>query len=293
MPACVTIGNFDGVHLGHQSLISLARQIAANEELDFFLITFWPHPREVVKNAVAHRSLLGRVEKKRILKLAGVERIIELPFTHELAAQSAAEFVARELIPLDIAKLVIGHDFSLGHEREGNAARLSEIGRISGFDVVQAPAFSIGGVSVSSTLVRDAIQAGDVARAASFLGRRHFVNGKVAHGYGRGGELGFPTANLAEPDALLPGNGVYATLASIDGKTFNSVTNIGYNPTFGNASLSVETFFLDANLDLYGKGLRLEFVELLRQERKFASASDLAGQIARDVDAARAILPCS
>lgn len=293
MSACVTIGNFDGVHLGHQSLISLARQTAVSEDLDFYLITFWPHPRAVLKNGIAHRPLLGRMEKKHFLRLAGADRIIELPFTPELAVQSAMEFVTTALAPLDTAKLVIGHDFSLGREREGNAARLVEIGRSSGFDVVQAPAFSVAGIPVSSTRLRNAIQEGEVAQAASLLGRRHFVNGKVIHGYGRGGKIGFPTANLIEPDALLPANGVYATLAELDGKRFRSVTNIGFNPTFDNASLSIETFFLDANLDLYGRELRLEFVELLRHERKFASASDLAGQIALDVDQARSVLPHS
>lgn len=293
MPACVTIGNFDGVHLGHQSLISLARQIADSEALDFYLITFWPHPREVLRKGVAHKPLLGRREKKRFLRLAGADRIIELPFTPELGAQSAAEFVTTTLAPLDTTKLVIGHDFSLGRQREGNAARLVELGRSAGFDVVQAPAFSVAGVPVSSTRLRNAIQAGDVAQAAALLGRRHFINGKVAHGYGRGGKLGFPTANLINADALLPANGVYATLAELDGRRFSSVTNIGFNPTFDNASLSIETFFLDANLDLYGRELRLEFVELLRHERKFASASDLAEQIALDVERARSLLPDS
>lgn len=290
MPACVTIGNFDGVHLGHQSLISLARQIAAKEDLDFFLITFWPHPREVLKKGFTRSPLQSRVEKQRNLRLAGAERIIELPFTPELAAQSSEEFVVGELLPMGISKLVIGHDFSLGHRRDGNAARLSELGLRFGFEVVQAPAFSVDGIPVSSTRLRKAIQAGEVKKAASFLGRRHFVNGRIAHGYGRGRELGFPTANLVDTDALLPGNGVYATVASLNGKHFRSVTNIGFNPTFGNASLSIETFFLDANLDLYGNNLRLEFVELLRQERKFASAADLAAQIGQDVNQARSIL---
>ncbi len=159
MPACVTIGNFDGVHLGHQSLISLARQIAAKEDLDFFLITFWPHPMEVLRKGFTRSPLQSRAEKQRNLRLAGAERIIEFPFTPELAAQSSEEFVVGELLPMGISKLVIGHDFSLGHRRDGNAARLSELGLRFGFEVVQAPAFSVDGIPVSSTRLRKAIQA--------------------------------------------------------------------------------------------------------------------------------------
>lgn len=290
MPACLTIGNFDGVHRGHQALISLARETAASENLDFILLTFWPHPREVLKNGAVHKPLLSHFEKQRLLRLAGAESIIELPFTPALAAKSAEEFIAEDLAPLDIAKLVIGHDFSLGHAREGNATKLTELGRKFGFEVTQAPPFCVDGIPVSSTRLRTAIQAGDVGAAAALLGRYHFINGKVVHGYGRGGKIGFPTANLADPDALLPGNGVYATIAKLGDRAFKAVTNIGFNPTFASASLSIETFFLDTNQDLYGRDLRLEFVELLRHERKFTSASELTCQIALDTERARSIL---
>lgn len=289
-PACITIGNFDGVHLGHQFLINLARQIATNHSLEFYLLTFWPHPRTVLKGSGFHKPLASREEKMRLLASCGARNILELPFTTELSRLNAEEFIVRELLPHNLAELVVGHDFTLGREREGHVERLRELGARYGFHVSQAPPFALNGTIVSSTRLRGLIADCEVAGAARLLGRFYSVGGRIGHGFGRGTGLGYPTANLVDPDALLPGVGVYATFAHCAGKRYEAVTNIGTNPTFGNTSVSVETFFLDTDADLYNQQLRLEFVALLRHERKFDSPGALAAQIGQDVGQARLIL---
>lgn len=288
--ACITIGNFDGAHLGHQYLIRLARAQAETKGLDLAVITFWPHPREIIKGPGAHMPLTSRERRLSLLQSLGADRILELPFTRELASLSADEFVRRYLLPLHVAELVIGHDFSLGRAREGDAAALAAIARKYGFQLSQGPQFVLNGEAVSSTFARQRIREGRVEDAARLLGRPHAVCGEVAHGYGRGAGLGFPTANLTDPDTLLPANGVYACLAVCAGKTYEAVVNIGFNPTFGNGRLSVEAFLLNTDANLYGKRLCLHFIAFLRAERKFDSPAGLTAQIGRDVERARAIL---
>lgn len=306
--ACVTIGNFDGLHAGHRSLIDLMLREAAQNALEPVLITFWPHPRAVLRGANAHAPLASRLRRLALLRGAGVERIVEIPFSADLAALSAEEFWLQHLKPLRMRELVIGHDFSLGRNREGNADMLARLAQKYGFSLARAPQLQFGGAPVSSTRIRKAIGEGDVAMAAALLGRPYSVCGHVARGYGRGIHLGFPTANLSGADCLLPGNGVYATLAAIagaaieepdcaapcpppvaGGQVFQAVTNIGCNPTFGNAEISVESFLLDADLDLYGKRICLQFLARIRAECKFPSPRELAAQIGRDIEAARAI----
>lgn len=287
---CITIGNFDGVHLGHQALIALAREAAAEAGLDFELITFWPHPRLVIAGGASHTALAARPERLRLLAGLGIDTIRELSFTPGLASLSAEEFVTGFLLPRDIKILVIGHDFNLGRDREGSAAVLAQLGAKYGFEVRQAQPFAIAGEPVSSTRLRASIKAGAVACAARMLGRHYALSGQVGHGYGRGAGLGFPTANLVNADTLAPGPGVYATLATACGRRMPAVTNIGFNPTFGNFVISIETFLLDTNASLYGSDLRLEFVERLRSERKFASPGALTAQINLDVAKARSLL---
>lgn len=289
-PACVTIGNFDGVHLGHQELINLAQNRAAASKLDFVTITFWPHPRDVLKGAGAHHPLTSRKRRLQLLQDAGALQIVELPFTPQLAAMSANAFVRSFLLPLNLKELVIGYDFSLGCKRQGTPELLMELGRKYGFIVNKVAQYQPGNTPVSSTLIRQFIAESKVADAARLLGRFHTVCGEVVHGFGRGSGFGFPTANLSNPDALLPGNGVYACFAQCDGKCYQAAVNIGFNPTFDNKTLSIEAFLLDTDEDLYGSRLCLQFVELLRHERKFASQAELAAQIETDIARARVIL---
>lgn len=290
MPACVTIGNFDGVHRGHQSLLGLAKSIAEDRSLDFALVTFWPHPREVLKGASFHKPLTARSEKMKLLRQYGARNIIEIPFTPEFSQMSAREFIEKHLLPLEMKELVVGHDFSLGRQREGHIERLRELGQMHDFHVTQAPAFAIGGLPVSSTRLRREIETGNVREAARMLGRFHSVSGTVGHGFARGRDLGFPTANLVNPDSLLPGHGVYATFAHLGDRKYEAITNIGVNPTFGNQTTSVETFLLDASGDFYGQPIALEFVDFIRPERRFASAEQLAEQIHADIGDCRKLL---
>ena len=264
----VTIGNFDGVHQGHQVLIRRA-------------LTYRPH-----------QPLTSRAARMRLLQGLGDLRVLELPFTHELAALSPEEFVRQHLLPLRLKHLVIGHDFTLGRGRSGQPDVLRALGEKYGFDVDQLPPVEVGGHVVSSTCLRELIGKGDVATAASLLGHAYGCEGLVVHGEGRGTGLGFPTANIAIPDTMLPAPGVYATRVVVPhlGKTLQAVTNIGRKPTFGDYGLSIESFLLDTDLNLYGSELRLDFVARLRDEKRFDSADALVAQIRTDVARARDLL---
>lgn len=288
--SCITIGNFDGVHLGHQSLIRLAGGTAESKGQPLTLITFWPHPRSVILGPDAHKPLTSREERRRHLEGLGVDNILELSFTRELARLSPEEFLCRHLLPLGLKTLVIGHDFTLGREREGDAAKLAELAEKYNFELLQAPPFCLRGAPVSSTRLRQCLESGNVEQAAEMLGRPHSTRGRITHGHGRGKGLGFPTANMVQGDALLPGNGVYAVMAESGGCQWQGVTNVGRNPTFGPASLSVETFILDTDINLYGDSLCLKFIARLREEQAFPSAAALSAQIAFDVARARAVL---
>lgn len=286
--ACVTIGNFDGVHLGHQALIRHARQLASPQGLALTLITFWPHPRELLQGD--HAAITDREERRRFLGALGIDHFIEMPFTSRLAAMPAAAFVASYLLPLKMRQLVVGHDFRLGRDREGDIGQLRELGSAMGFQVHQAHATRANGAIISSTSVRQRIRAGDMEGAAQLLGRHYTIQGTVTHGFGRGAQLGFPTANLATGNILLPPDGVYASFAHARNRIFMAVTNVGDNPTFDGPKRVIESFLLDCDQDLYDHNLRLEFVARLRPERKFANGAELGTQISRDVDTAKTIL---
>ena len=286
----VTIGNFDGVHLGHQALVRRTLEVCAENGLDCVVVTFAPHPRTVLAPERPHAPLTTRAERFALLERLGVRRILELPFTRKLAALPPAAFVREYLLPLRPRNLVVGHDFTLGRERSGHPAVLQALGRDLGFAVEQVAAVMAGGAPVSSTRLRGCLAEGDVALARRLLGRPYALAGTVAHGEGRGRGLGFPTANLEGAATLLPANGVYATRALCGGRRFDAVTNIGRKPTFGGDRLTVESFLLDAGGDFYGQDLRLEFAGRLRGERRFADADALSRQIAADVAAARGLL---
>ena len=286
----VTIGNFDGVHQGHQVLIRRALTYSQQFGLDCVVITLWPHPRVLFGRP--HQPLTSRAARMRLLQGLGDLRVLELPFTHELAALSPEEFVRQHLLPLRLKHLVIGHDFTLGRGRSGQPDVLRALGEKYGFDVDQLPPVEVGGHVVSSTCLRELIGKGDVATAASLLGHAYGCEGLVVHGEGRGTGLGFPTANIAIPDTMLPALGVYATRVVVPhlGKTLQAVTNIGRKPTFGDYGLSIESFLLDTDLNLYGSELRLDFVARLRDEKRFDSADALVAQIRTDVARARDLL---
>ena len=289
-PVCATIGNFDGVHKGHAALIREALEIAREKELNFLLITFNPHPREILKGENEHSPLTSRDEKARLLRELGVKNILELPFTREIAALSAEEFVVSKLLPLNLRHLVMGHDFSLGKNRQGSRLVLDSLGQKYGFATTQIPALEIDGQIASSTRLRSLIKDGEMTKAAHILGRFFSISGNVARGYARGRTIGYPTANLENVTTLVPKRGVYAVFASWDNRRVPAITNIGANPTFSGDRETIETFFLNDSADVYGKNLSLEFVRRIRPERRFDGADALTRQIADDVARAAEIL---
>lgn len=287
--AGVTIGNFDGVHKGHQALILRTLEVCREQALECVVLTFWPHPRLVLLPERGHLPLTSREERLDLLAGLGARHVLELPFTRELAALTPGDFVRRFLLPLKLRELVVGYDFSLGRDRSGHAEVLRALGARWGFGVEQLPPVIVDDAVVSSTRLRDLIRRGDVWQAARLLGRFYGFSGPVVHGEGRGSGLGFPTANLPPPPVLLPAEGVYAARVRVGRCDYQAVTNVGRKPTFGGRELCIESFLLDASENLYGQNVRLEFMARLRDEQRFASAQDLSRQIARDVEETRRI----
>ena len=282
----ITIGNFDGVHLGHQLLVRETLQICKERSLESIAITFWPHPRAFFSGH-AMPPLADQQSRRRMLGNLGLNEVLELNFTLELAGLSPDEFVKSYLLPLNVDSLVIGYDFCLGKGRCGDFDALRKLGAQYGFSVTQVPPLLFGDLPISSTRLRQAINEGQVALAMSMLGRPYSVSGRVVHGQGRGTGLGFPTANLLPPETLLPPDGVYAAIVRHKGETCTAVTNIGFSPTFGGTQRTIESFLLDGSPMLYNEDIELLFLRRLRDEKKFPSVQELTAQIAHDVETAR------
>ncbi len=294
-PQVVTIGVFDGVHRGHQFLIAQAAASAARRQAEVTAITFWPPPVAVLRPEHPVRALMLAGEKIDALAALGqIDHLLVLPFTHEFSRLGAAEFLdlLRERVPL--VALVEGDDFTLGHNREGNVAWLAAYGQTHGFAVESVAKRALGGEPVSSTRIRDLIEAGDARAAADLLSRPYHLAGTVAHGEARGRALGFPTANLAVDRAkLIPADGIYATRAWTDGNErapWAGVASIGVRPTFAGRDRRVEVHLMDVAPDLYGATLHVTFIDRLREERRFDSTDALIAQMGRDVSDARARL---
>ncbi len=289
----VTIGNFDGVHRGHQYLFRHLVRQAREAGRRAVVLTFEPHPKMILHPDRRPFYLLTTLEEKIALIAAQeVDGLIIIPFSLEFSRTTAHEFVADLLWgKLRIRKILIGHDYTFGRGKEGNEAFLVSRGEELGFGVEVMSAFTDGETIISSTLVRNAVLAGDVSKAAACLGRPYNLVGTVVAGHRRGASLGFPTANLEPEKVLLPAPGVYAAQAILAGKTYRSVLNIGWNPTFADERLSVEAHLLDFQGNIYGRTLEVLFYERLRGERKFDSPNELIAQIGRDVARAREILP--
>lgn len=288
---CLTIGNFDGVHMGHAKLLQRVRDRAAAASLTAMALTFDPHPRNVLSGHAAPPAITMLDQKLECFAVSGIQVAVVLPFTRELAAQEPAAFVRDVLVGgLDLKHLVIGYDYAFGKGRKGNFELLAALGQQHGFTVERLEPVIINGAVVSSTRIRDMIQAGKVWDVRPLLGRYHQVRGTVAHGQKRGRKLGFPTANVAARDELVPMPGVYAVWVEIDGVVRPGVANIGRNPTFGENALSVEAHILDFKGDLYDQPIRVHFVQRIRTERKFSGPDALAVRIREDVGLARMIL---
>lgn len=293
--AGVTIGNFDGVHRGHQLLLKKLREEARREKMKALVITFDPHPKMILRPELKPFYLITTLEEKiTLLGAAGVDAVVVIPFTLAYAQKTATEFV-REVLweGLHIRKIIIGHDYTFGKGKEGKEPFLTSLGQTLGFAVEVINAVGVGDTVISSTAIREAIRSGDVKMAAALLGRPYNLAGPVVEGKHRGTGLGFPTANIEPEKVLIPAGGSYAVLARLDGKQYQGVANIGVNPTFGDGKLSVEVHILDFSANIYGKRLDIVFVERIRDEVKFPGPAELVRQIKQDIEQARAILPTS
>jgi len=280
----LTIGVFDGVHLGHKHLISHLKEIARSQNLLSGVITFKQHPESIMKTGTLTPVLTSIDEKLDLLGKEGVDIIVALSFTPELAHLSARQFVSLLKKQLNMEWLVIGPDFALGQDRQGDPAALKALGKELGFGVTSVSPAKINGETASSTAIRESLAQGDMEKAYRLYGRYFSLESSVVSGECRGRTLGFPTANLdIDIKHAIPADGIYATLAYIDDKKYRSVTNIGLRPTFGDNKRTIEVYVLDYEGDLYGKIIRIEFIKRLRNEKKFDSTEELKKQISEDI----------
>jgi riboflavin kinase/FMN adenylyltransferase len=287
----LTIGVFDGVHAGHRHLLEKLQQRAAEKNLLSGVVTFNPHPQSVLHPHNQLPWLSNLEDRVRAFRELGVKIIAVLTFTPKVAQLSAREFISLVKKQLRMRGIMVGPDFVLGRGQEGNINLLRSLGREMEFSVEVIPPFTINGEVVSSTLIRRALAQGDMRKVERLMGRYFYLGGTVITSDKRGRVLGFPTANLdIKPQQALPSNGIYATIAQVDGKQFPSATNIGIRPTFGEGEKTVETHLLNYKGDLYGKDIRLEFVQKLRDEQRFPSSEELKVQIEKDVREVEAIL---
>lgn len=285
----VAIGNFDGVHKGHQSLLDSARQLAAVRGLPLVVLCFTPHPRLFFKPDQPNFLLADMAQKHEFLTTCGVDTVVALRFDAALAGLSAPEFVSHVLLGMLNAKAVIvGDNFLFGKGRGGNIDTLRHEGAVHGFDVFTASMFADGGETVSSERIRALLRDGKVNDANGLLGRPWQLRGEVVQGHQRGRTIGFPTANLALGEYLHPAFGVYVADATVNGRTYRAAVNIGQRPTIGVSGPLVEAHLIDFNDDIYGQTVTLDLLAFIRPEQKFDDFDALKAQIAKDVAVTRA-----
>ncbi|MBL8147075.1 MAG: bifunctional riboflavin kinase/FAD synthetase [Anaerolineae bacterium] len=292
----VTIGVFDGVHLGHQVLVRRLVESARSSGRLAGVITFYPHPDVVLRGISGRYYLSTPEERAALLGEMGVDFVITLAFNDQLRHIRAADFVDLMVEHLQLSEVWVGNEFALGYKREGNVPFLREQGAQKGFvvDVIELVAVEdtdLGPRTISSSAIRQALAAGDIETANYMLGRNYGVRGEVVHGLGRGHSIGFPTANIAIPaERLIPANGVYAGWALLGDERYMAVTNVGTRPTFSGQDVTVEAHLLDFDRDIYGQTLEFQFVTRLRPEMKFSGIEALVAQIGTDAEAGRAVL---
>ena len=287
----VTIGNFDGVHLGHREIFRRVRELARARDGVSVVITFAPHPLQVFAPDTGVKLITTPKEKQALIEASGIDYLLEIPFDLSFASISATEFVERILVgAIGMESLVIGYDYAFGRGREGNVKLLRRLGERLGYTVELLQPISGRGLVYSSTAVRTMVSEGNVAGVVSVLGRHYAVTGTVVHGHQRGRGLGFPTANLKTEKELLPAAGVYAVKARIGSALYDGACNIGTNPTFGDEQLSLEVFLFDFDGELYGAEVTLIFIERLRGEMRFPNPEALKQAIAADVARCKVIL---
>jgi riboflavin kinase / FMN adenylyltransferase len=288
-PSAVALGTFDGVHLGHRAILGTALARARAVSVEAVACTFDPHPMEVLQPDRAPLPIMPLEERLQLIGDLGVDAVVVLPFTRELAAIEPEAFVKDVLLSrLHAREIVVGYNHRFGRGARGDARLLEELAGRLGFLAHVVPPMTVDGAAVSSTEIRAALQRGDVSAAARWLGRPYGIAGMVTSGAGRGRTLGFPTANIAPDRTLLVARGVYRGQVMVEGASHTAVVNVGVRPTFGETALAVEAHLLDFTGDLYGRTVRLDFLDRLRDEMRFGSVEDLKAQVARDIAAARA-----
>lgn len=291
-PLCVAIGVFDGVHLGHQSLIRRAIEEAAKIGGSSVVLTFHPHPARILRPESAPHLLTSTPHKLRLIEQMGCRHLLQMKFDAPFAAQPPEVFIeALVRSAVSLRMICVGHNWAFGKGRAGNVALLAALGARFGFETMEIEPVEIDGELVSSTRIRKAVEAGDFETARRFLGRDYTILGTVQPGAGLGRGIGFPTANLSAHNERFPPNGVYAVRVLVDSQWFEGVANVGVRPTVGSALDRVlEVHIFDFDGDCYGRDLEVKFERFLRPEKKFSSLEELRMQIARDATHAREIL---
>lgn len=286
----VTMGNFDGLHLGHRGLVLSAVEDAHRRGSVSVVLTFEPHPLKILAPERAPKLILSHKDKMQLLQALGIDIVVIQNFDAAFAELQPEAFVREFLVErLDTRKIWVGQDFRFGKGRKGTVADLTHWGATSRFEVSVVAPILVDGVRVSSSKIRQLLEEGRVDDAERLLGRYHFISGKVVTGHRRGRDLGFPTANIATRTEVIPQDGIYATLLQLSGEQRLSVSNIGLNPTFGPGPRTIESYIVDFAGDIYGEPVKLSFVKRLRGEKKFGSAGELVAQMGEDVKDARAV----
>ncbi|MGO3182543.1 MAG: bifunctional riboflavin kinase/FAD synthetase [Aequorivita sp.] len=286
----VTIGTFDGVHLGHKAILKRLVETAKKEDLDSVVLTFFPHPRMVLQQNSDIKLLNTIHERTELLEETGLDNLVIHPFTHAFSRMTALQYVRDILVnSLKAKKIIIGYDHRFGRNRTANIDDLKEFGKTYDFEVEEISAKELDDVAISSTKVRKALETGDVETANNFLGYNFMITGEVVKGKAIGRTMNYPTANLKlkEEYKLVPKKGVYIVKSSIDNKNYFGITSIGSNPTVGGTERTIETHFLDFNEDLYGEEITIEFVKFIRDEAYFESIEILRQEIEKDENFAK------
>jgi riboflavin kinase/FMN adenylyltransferase len=281
----VTIGTFDGVHIGHKAILKRLVETAKKEDLDSVVLTFFPHPRMVLQQNVDIKLLTTIDERTQLLENTGLDHLIIHPFTHAFSRLTALEYVRDILVnSLKAKKIIIGYDHRFGRNRNANIEDLKEFGKTYNFEVEEISAKELDDVAISSTKIRKALNEGDIKTANNYLGYSFMISGEVIRGKAIGRTINYPTANLnlKETYKLVPKNGVYIVQSIIEGEKFFGITSVGTNPTVGGKEKTIETHFLDFNKDLYGKEITIEFLKYIRDEETFDSLEVLRQEILKD-----------
>ncbi|MFO7559362.1 MAG: bifunctional riboflavin kinase/FAD synthetase [Desulfobacterales bacterium] len=291
----VTIGNFDGVHKGHQNLLAKVRKKADQLQGTAIAITFEPHPMKVLQKEACPQLITLYDQKVELLSKTNLDILVCIPFTEKVAAITAQSFVTDLLVDkIGMKVIIVGKDYAFGRNREGNIGFLKSVSAELGFEVIVADWKTINGIEserISSTKIREIVMEGNVEEAEQLLGRHYQIRGKVVSGRNRGAKLlGFPTANIHLHDELCPKTGVYAVTVECSAGNYLGVANIGYSPTFDDHVFTVEVHILDFNENIYGQRIRVNFVSRLRDEKKFSGISELSKQILKDIEKARDIM---